>query len=214
MLLCVSVFVCHIKVGLARSETLTSPFHLHQSAWQRFNAKHVMVRVTHTQTYHWSEGPWQEEEVGLVFMSWYLKSYLWHHRETTYCLNAEFTAPLWACGTLTFLHNLKILDFTHIIRADTKLTLLIHYTHTHRLTKCSDPAGLSLYVAWPPYQAFPVTLMSAHCTLMDSPMYPYITALQCLCKALLLILCCFNLPGRPSLSPPCCGSPWVMRRSC
>lgn len=39
-----------------------------------------------------------------------------------------------------------------------------------------------------------------------------ITSLQCLCKALLLILCCFNLLARRSHSALCQGSLWVMRR--
>lgn len=34
---------------------------------------------------------------------------------------------------------------------------------------------------------------------------PYVIELHCLCKALLLICCCFNPPERRSLSPPCRG---------
>lgn len=43
-------------------------------------------------------------------------------------------------------------------------------------------------------------------------MFPLYITSQCLCKALLLIPCCFNLLGRRSRSTLCQGSQWVMRR--
>lgn len=130
----------------------------------------------------------------ISFQVFYLKFYLWHHRETTLWFMLSSQHRCWAYVILTALHN--------------HTTQWTQSKHTY--TDSQSALSNSLLPYNPPdFQARFLSFLTTRWWMFP----PCITALQCLFKALLLNLCCFNLPGRRSPSASCQGSPRVMRRS-
>ncbi len=127
---------------------------------------------THTRTHSvldLCEETWQERR----FMSWYLKSHLWHHRDFYLLIYAAFTATrLTACVTMTFLHN-RFFNFTVVSSSaySQHCCWSPKHTLTHAVTlqvSHSSLHGLLL-------QLLPVTLVSFslffhHNALMDNPL--------------------------------------------
>lgn len=157
---------------------------------KKYNTKHLTVRHTHT-----LHRPLRCRNFAgniLVFMSWYLKSHLWHHRETTLWFMLSSQPRCRAC--VTFLHN-RFPNHTKLKCSTQDTAADPSHTHTHKILWPLRPLTALHDLLT---QLFPAPLSPFFPSLHTDGWSPLCAAaLQCLYKAL-LFLCCFKPPGKRS----------------